>query len=457
MKRIALLLFIALLIHKTYAQAEPANYNIAVTKFKQFYNGGHVDSIFNMFSPDLKTSLPLDKFGPTTTQLRSQFGDLLKTEFVKFDGSLAVYKAVFKANTFLLNLSLNPQNKLNGVFLSPDIESSVANQVIKENTAVKPTLVVNPSPAAVKQTPSIKVSLDPDVVESPIVLKTLSGQISGTLAMPAKADGKVPLVIIVGDAGPTDRNGNNEKAGINGNTYKLLSIGLAKSGIASVRYDKRLVGESVSQEKESQLRIDDYSDDAVSLIIMLNDDQRFSKIILFGHGEGALVCMLASVDQPIKGYISAEGAGEQADKVLLDGMKNKPQYQQDEFKAVLDSLRKGKTIDNVDPAIYYIARPSIQPFLMSWCRIVPIRGIKIIKVPLLLIQGTSDLAVPVSNVEKLKKAKSEANLLIIKGMNHILKDAPADEDGNLATYDKPDLPLSATLVPGIVEFINKLR
>ncbi len=275
--------------------------------------------------------------------------------------------------------------------------------------------------------------------------------------MPAKAEGKVPLVIIVGDAGPTDRNGNNEKAGINGNTYKLLAVGLAKNGIASVRYDKRLVGESVSQEKEKELRIDDYSDDAVSLIIMLNDDQRFSKIILFGHGEGALVCMMASQDQPIKGYISAEGSGEQADKVLLDGMKNKPQYQQDEFKAVMDSLRKGKTIDNVDPAIYYIARPSIQPFLMSWCRISPLRGIKSIKVPVLLIQGATDLSVPESNGEKLKKAKSDANLLIIKRMNHILKDAPADEDQNLATYDKPDLPLSPTLVPGIVEFINKLK
>ena len=451
-------MFIALFIHKTYAQAEPANYNFAVTKFKQFYNGGQIDSIFNMFSPDLRSTLPLEKFEPTTAQLRSQFGDLQKTEFVKFDGSLAVYKAIFKSNTFLLNLSLSPQNKLNGVFLSPYIESSTTDSpVVKESVTVKESTVVSTSPAAVKQSPPVNASGNPDVVESPISVKTLSGQISGTLAMPAKADGKVPLVIIVGDAGPTDRNGNNEKAGINGNTYKLLAVGLAKSGIASIRYDKRLVGESVSQEKEKELRIDDYSDDAVSLIIMLNDDQRFSKIILFGHGEGALVCMMASQDQPIKGYISAEGSGEQADKVLLDGMKNKPQYQQDEFKAVMDSLRKGKTIDNVDPAIYYIARPSIQPFLMSWCRISPLRGIKSIKVPVLLIQGATDLSVPESNGEKLKKAKSDANLLIIKGMNHILKDAPADEDGNLATYDKPDLPLSPTLVPGIVEFINKLK
>ena len=42
-------------------------------------------------------------------------------------------------------------------------------------------------------------------------------------------------------------------------------------------------------------------------------------------------------------------------------------------------------------------------------------------------------------------------------MNHILKDAPADEEQNYATYSKPDLPLSPVLVPGIVDFVNKVR
>jgi hypothetical protein len=42
-------------------------------------------------------------------------------------------------------------------------------------------------------------------------------------------------------------------------------------------------------------------------------------------------------------------------------------------------------------------------------------------------------------------------------MNHILKDAPADEDKNADTFSKPDLPLSAGLVPGMVDFINKVK
>jgi len=410
------------------AQAEPANYVTALTKFKQFYNNNQVDSIFSMFSPEMKSALPLSNFKPTTEQLKAQYGELQKTEFVKYGESLAVYKATFKNSIFLLNVSLNAQNKLTGLLLSPYQETAVAKQ-----------------------------NVDPSVTESPVLVKTLSGQVSGTLAMPNNAVNKIPVVLIIGDAGPTDRDGNNEKTGVTANTYKLLANELAKNGIASVRYDKRNVGQSVSSTKESQLRLDDYSDDAFVLIGVLAADPRFSKVVLFGHGEGALVAMLAITDTPVKGYIEAECYSDQAEKVLQNQMKSKPKYQQDEFKTILDTLRKGKTYDNVDPSLYYIARPSIQPFLMSWCRLSPIKGIKGLKVPALLIQGTTDLVVTTDNGEKFKKAKSDAQLLVIKGMNHILKDAPADEDKNTDTYTKPELPLSAGLVPGIVDFINKLK
>ncbi len=425
MKRIALFLFIVFFIGKTYAQAEPARYVTAVAKFTEYYNNNHIDSIFNMFSQEMKAATPLETFKPTTNQLRQVYGELISTEFVSYSGKIAVYKATFKGSIFLLNLSLSDQDKLNGLFLRP-YQGETAAQIVA----------------------------DPDVTETPVLQKTLAGQISGTLAMPAGATGKIPLVIIVGDAGPTDRDGNNEKTGITCSPYKTLAYELAKKGIASLRYDKRLVGQSTSSTKESQLRIDDYSDDVVTLIGTLSDDPRFSKVILFGHGEGALVNLISSIGQPVKGYISAEGAAEQADKIILEQMKSKPQYQQDEVKAILDSLRKGKLTPNVDPAVYSIVGPTKQNFLMSWCRLAPTRGVKGMKVPVLIIQGTADLLVSTDNGEKLKKSKSDASFLLIKGMNHIFKDAPADPDQNMATYTKEDVPISAAFVPGIVDFIN---
>lgn len=428
MKKTTLFLTVLLIAGKVAAQAEPVGYKTVIAKFKQFYNHNQPDSIFDMFSPDFKNALPLDKFKPSTEQLKSQYGELAKTDFVKYGESLAVYKATFQNNTFLLNISLNAQNKLTGLLLSP----------YQEPTAQS-------------------VAMDPSLTESPVRVKTLTGSISGSLVVPNNVSGKIPVVLIIADSGPTDRDGNNAKADINGNTYKLLANDLGKKGIATLRYDKRMVGESVSSIKESQLSMEDYSDDAVSLINMLSDDTRFSKIILFGHGEGSLVAIMAMQDEPIKGFISAEGPGEQADKILTEQMKSKPKFMADEFKAILDSLRKGKTTDKVDPLLYYIASPSKQHFLMSLCRLVPQRGMKKIKFPVLIIQGTTDLTVPVENGEKLKKAKSDAVLLTINRMNHILKAAPADPEQNMVTYSKPDLPLKPELVPAIVDFIDKLK
>jgi pimeloyl-ACP methyl ester carboxylesterase len=425
MRKFAFFILIVLFTIKASAQTAPANYNFALNKFKLFYNSNQPDSIFNMFSDDMKTALPLDKFKATTAQLISQLGKLNKTDFVKYNAPLAVYKATFDNNVFLLNLALNDQNKLTGLRLSP------------------------------YEDPATTTPLDPSLTESPVSLKTLAGTLSGTLTMPKIVSGKIPVVLIIAGSGPTDRDGNGGPE-LHTDAYKLLAYALGKAGIASLRYDKRMIGQSVTINKENQLRFEDYVDDAVSLIGMLSDDERFSKIIIAGHSEGSLVGMLACADEPVKGYISLSGAGQPAEKILTEQMKSQPQYIADGFKAILDSLRKGKITDNVDPALYAIARPSIQPYIMSWCRYDPQREIKKLKMPVLIIQGTTDLQVSVDNAYKLKDAKSNAKLIIIRGMNHILKDAPPDKEQNLATYKNPDLPLDTTMVTAVINFIKGL-
>jgi hypothetical protein len=299
---------------------------------------------------------------------------------------------------------------------------------------------------------------DPPVTESPITLKTMGSTLSGTLAMPRDINGKVPVVLIIAGAGSVNRDGNDPNNDLNTNAYKMLAYALGKAGIASLRYDKRMVGQSTSGDKEKNLSFEDYIDDATSLLNMLSSDERFSKIIIAGHGQGALVGAIATNEEPVKGYISLEGAGEPEATMLTNTMKSQPEYKANDIKRMLDSLRKGKTWDGIDISLYPIARPSIQPFVMSWCRYDPLREIRKLKMPVLIIQGTTDLEVVESNGYKLKSAaKSSAQLTIIRGMNFILKDAAADRDKNLATYKDPTLPLNQELVSTVVSFIQGLK
>jgi hypothetical protein len=48
-------------------------------------------------------------------------------------------------------------------------------------------------------------------------------------------------------------------------------------------------------------------------------------------------------------------------------------------------------------------------------------------------------------------------LLIVDNMNHILKEAEADRQKNIATYNQPELPLKQGLVKELVSFIKSKK
>jgi uncharacterized protein len=444
MKKIFLIFFVILLTFNAMAQTAPANYVAAVKMFTTRYNDNQADSIYNNFGPQMTAGLSRDKFKATMTGLKEQFGNLMETALLSYKEPVAVYKASFQTTVLSMSISLSNDNQIIGLYFGQlKAGSQAANSSGSQSTG-----------AASVSAPVI----DPSIVESPMTYKTLSATLHGTYTLPKNVSGKLPVVLIIAGSGPTDRDGNAAKMDLATNAYKYLAWGLAKEGIASLRYDKRMIGESVTGNKEADLRFDDYVDDAVGLLHMLQADDRFSKIIVLGHSEGALVGMLTSRGQDVKGYISIAGAGQQADKIITEQLKaSQSTFVQEKFKTLLDSMKKGKTIDNVDPSLWSIARPSIQRYLISWFRYDPIRIIKLLKMPILIIQGNTDLQVSTADADKLKKAKSDAVEIIIPNMNHILKEAPADRDQNLATYNKPDLPLKAELVPDIVKFVNGLN
>jgi len=293
------------------------------------------------------------------------------------------------------------------------------------------------------------------VTESEIVLKTPAGDISGTLTVPEKPV-KSPVVLIIAGSGPTDRNCNSP-LGIKTNVYKMLAEKFALNGISTLRYDKRGIGKSKSAEtSESDLRFETYINDAIEWINLLQKDKRFSKVIVLGHSEGSLIGIVAAEQSPVSGLISVAGAGSPADTILHDQLKNQlPPQLLEESDKILDTLRQGKTVTKVSPLLLSLYRPGVQPYMISWIKYDPVAEIKKLKIPVLIVQGTTDIQVSISDAKLLSAAKPDAKLLIIDNMNHILKEAPADRQKNLATYSNPELPLKQGLVEDLVSFINR--
>lgn len=298
------------------------------------------------------------------------------------------------------------------------------------------------------------------VKEESVVLQTSSGSIYGTLKIPNK-ETKVPLAIIIAGSGPTDRNGNQPS--LNNNSLQLLSNALSKDGIATLCFDKRGIGESQKAGlDESQLRFGDYVNDVRLWIDLITKDDRFSNIIVIGHSEGALIGILASENNnKVSKYISIAGVGESAANVLREQLEAQLIGQSEDMKvqifSYIDLLEQGKLIENVSPDLYFLFRPSVQPYMISWFKYNPEEEIAKLTIPTLLIQGNMDVQVGVKQVEILSNANSKAQKIVIEGMNHIMKDSPnTDMQEQLQnSYNNPTEPLNKDLVEKIINFIKK--
>jgi pimeloyl-ACP methyl ester carboxylesterase len=240
----------------------------------------------------------------------------------------------------------------------------------------------------------------------------------------------------------------------------MLAESFAGNGISTLRFDKRGIAKSKSaMTSESDLRFDTYINDALEWINLLQKDKRFSKIIVLGHSEGSLIGIVAAEQSAaVSGLISVAGAGSPIDTILHSQLKTQlsPQLL-DESVKILDTLRQGKTVSKMNPVLLSLFRPSVQPYMISWIKYDPAAEIKKLRIPVLIIQGSTDIQVSIKDARLLSAAKPDAKLLIIDNMNHIMKQAEADRQNNIATYSNPELPLKQGLVEELVSFIKNKK
>ncbi|MBW6516508.1 MAG: alpha/beta hydrolase [Candidatus Cloacimonetes bacterium] len=293
--------------------------------------------------------------------------------------------------------------------------------------------------------------------ETEISVDTNKGILYGSLVIPDR-EAEFPLVIIVAGSGPTDRDGNNPLISGKGYFYRQIAEELRNTGIATLRYDKRGVGKSREAHiDEIDLKIDNYVLDIINWLELLKEDLRFSSIILFGHSEGSLLSILAAQREEVSGLISAAGAGRDMADVLLEQFARQPEPYKSEGEDIISSLRRGQEVPEVSKELYPVFRPQIQPYLISQMQINPSSELSELDIPILIIQGTTDLQVGVEDAQILASSNPKADLMIIDNMNHVFRSSSMNMQENISTYGDPDLPLSDGFIMSIIEFINKLR
>jgi pimeloyl-ACP methyl ester carboxylesterase len=288
-----------------------------------------------------------------------------------------------------------------------------------------------------------------------VTLQTATGEIYGTLLLP-QTKAPWPAAVIIAGSGPTDRNGNSIVLNGPNNSLKMLAEALAANGIASLRYDKRGVAASVAAGPiESELRFDMYVDDAAAWAAMLAKDARVKSVSYVGHSEGSLIAMIAAQRVPARVVISIAGAGRKAGDVILAQLEGQlPPDLMQTSRDIIASLNGGKTYAPVPASLFAVFRPSVQPYLISWFRYDPAAEAAKLDVPLLVVQGTTDIQVMELDARLLAGAGRRSTLVIVPGMNHIFKDVSGSPAAQAASYSDPSLPIDTELVHAVVQFLS---
>lgn len=290
--------------------------------------------------------------------------------------------------------------------------------------------------------------------EDSLTLHTSSGDLYGSLIVPANTN-SFDVVIIQPGSGPTDRNGNNPM-GVKANSYRMLADSLARYDIATLLIDKRGIAASAkSFTDESKIVFEDYIKDLEEWSQLLRKDSRVKQIVLAGHSEGSLIAMVAAQRVKADKYISIAGPSKPIDEILSWQLKQQVPALASAADSILPQLKNGQTVANISPELNILFRPSVQPYLISWMKYNPCEEIGKLTIPVLIIQGTTDLQVQQSEGEALHTCNKQSSLSMIEEMNHVLKKATGNRIAQAASYSSPDLPIPQQLVADIVTFIKK--
>lgn len=276
--------------------------------------------------------------------------------------------------------------------------------------------------------------------------------IKGTLYAPEKA--KPNLVILIAGSGPTDRNGN--QAGMDNNSLRFLAQGLAKDGNAVYSFDKRIFAQAAAGNMgEDALRFSDFISDVKDIIAYFRTQNKYGKIVVAGHSEGALIGLMAAQDKRADGYVSIAGPGRPIDQIIADQIAAQMASLRPEIEGYFDKMRKGEKFE-ANPMLQSLFRESIRPYMLSWMQYNPSDEIKKLQIPVLIVNGTKDLQAKVTEAELLKGAKPEAKLVVIQNMNHVLKEIKGGDAENGQSYANPDLPVMPELISAVNQFIKTL-
>lgn len=270
------------------------------------------------------------------------------------------------------------------------------------------------------------------ICENIVVGKDTKYPLKGILTLPDNITEPVPAVVLVHGSGSSNMD---EKVG-KITPFKDLAEGLAKQGIACVRYNKRSFsyGFKMVMDKKNIVTVKEETiDDAIMAANLLKNDSRIdtSKVFILGHSMGGMLAPRIDAEGGnFRGLIMMAGSPLPMEKIMLiqleeqmaemKGLTKKIISKQlDKFTALFEGLyeltdeaAKATKIGNGVTLYYFkeMGQPTVEDYLNKTDK------------PMLIMQGEKDFQVRADRdyaaYQKILVGRSNVTFKLYPGLNH---------------------------------------
>jgi dienelactone hydrolase len=256
---------------------------ISQNTIRQFQEG-KIDSVFSYLNDDMRGRLNKETLAQIWSQLQVSMGafkGIGKPNGMKFETYYQIETQLrFEKQNLRYRLAFDKNNRISGMYFVPYHQA---------------------------REPKMKMISNEFLQEIPIKVKSSGLTLPGTLTIP-KGVKNFPIVVFVHGSGANDRD---ETLGPN-KPFRDLAYGLAKMGVASIRYDKRsLVAPKTLSDLHGQSMLDVLVvNDALAAVALARTIEGINPkaVFVLGHSLGAMMApRIAERNVNIKGIIMMAG------------------------------------------------------------------------------------------------------------------------------------------------------
>lgn len=295
-----------------------------------------------------------------------------------------------------------------------------------------------------------KTTQQPDPNSRDVRFAGAGGTLAGTLQVPPEDAAPWAVAVFLHGSGPQDRNENSPQLPLA--VFDTFAADLAAAGVASVRYDKRGVGESAGDLLRAS--IEDLTDDARAAL-------RFARrvhetaglpVFLIGHSEGCTIAMLLAAGEapppaglvllapsvtPMEDVLRMQATGVQATIARLPASER-------QRLGIPEGFDQRQVTEQMIATIK--ATPADQPVVQMMNQTIPVRWFRshfdldlaavatAVPCPVLALAGAKDAQVPPGDAEVIAELLRQAAMsrgetpdvsaVVVPDLAHVLRRSP---------------------------------